>query len=74
MFKLGFAHSLYFKTSVESQIFSFKATELFICSNSYLTVSGIAARIRSFKKPEPYKGKGILYNTEKILLKEGKKS
>ena len=33
----------------------------------------IAALIRSCKVPEPYKGKGILYATEKITLKEGKK-
>ena len=33
----------------------------------------MSARIRSFRKPEPYKGKGVLYNNETIKLKEGKK-
>jgi ribosomal protein L6P/L9E len=30
--------------------------------------------VRSLKMPEPYKGKGILYTTEKIIFKEGKKA
>jgi len=33
----------------------------------------IASDIRSYKKPEPYKGKGILYYNEKVKLKQGKK-
>ena len=48
-------------------------TKLFIYGNSYRNVTQTAALIRSYKKPEPYKGKGILYETEKIVLKEGKK-
>ena len=35
-------------------------------------VGEVAARIRRFKKPEPYKGKGIRYVDERIVLKEGK--
>jgi len=36
-------------------------------------VGQVAAEIRSYRKPEPYKGKGIKYAAEKILRKEGKK-
>ena len=36
-------------------------------------VGQVAAKIREFKKPEPYKGKGIRYADEYILRKEGKK-
>ncbi|MGI9491833.1 MAG: 50S ribosomal protein L6, partial [Geminicoccaceae bacterium] len=36
-------------------------------------VGQIAAEIRSFRKPEPYKGKGIRYDDERIIRKEGKK-
>lgn len=73
LFKLGFSHFLYFKISNEVKIFCLKMTKLFIYGNSYKTVTQIASLIRSYKKPEPYKGKGILYETEKIVLKEGKK-
>ena len=55
------------------KIFCLKANKLFIIGNSYQFVTQIAALIRSCKVPEPYKGKGILYATEKITLKEGKK-
>jgi len=73
LFKLGYSHFLYFKISNEIEIFCLKMTKLFIYGNSYRNVTQTAALIRSYKKPEPYKGKGILYETEKIVLKEGKK-
>jgi large subunit ribosomal protein L6 len=73
MFKLGYSHSLYFKIPDKLKIFCLKFTKLFIYGNSYQNVTQVASLIRSYKKPEPYKGKGILYETEKIILKEGKK-
>ena len=36
-------------------------------------VGQVAAKIRSYRKPEPYKGKGVRYRDEQILRKEGKK-
>lgn len=72
-FKLGYSHFIYFKVPKSLKIFCLKANKLFILGPSYLFVTQIAALIRSFKIPEPYKGKGILYTTEKIVLKEGKK-
>lgn len=73
MFKLGYSHPLYYKITDELKIFNLKSTKLFIYGNSYQNVSQAASLIRSYKKPEPYKGKGILFNSEKIILKEGKK-
>lgn len=72
-FKLGYSHSIYFKIPDNLEIFCLKANKLFVLGHSYLFVSQVAALIRSFKTPEPYKGKGIVYTTEKIILKEGKK-
>ena len=73
MFKLGFSHLLYFRVSDKLSLFCKKRTQLFISSNSFQDVTNIAALIRSFKSPEPYKGKGICYNAEKISIKTGKK-
>jgi large subunit ribosomal protein L6 len=72
-FKLGYSHQIYFKISNTLNVFCLKATTIFISGNSYQEVSQISALIRSYKHPEPYKGKGILYENEKISIKEGKK-
>jgi len=71
--KLGYSHSIYFKIPNSVLVKSHKSIKLFISGNSYNFVSQIAALIRRFKLPEPYKGKGVLYENEKIILKEGKK-
>jgi large subunit ribosomal protein L6 len=73
MFKLGYSHSIYFKISKELTIFSLKLTKLFIYGNSYQNITKTTSLIQSYKLPEPYKGKGILYENQKINLKEGKK-
>lgn len=72
-FKLGYSHSIYFKIPKNLKIFCFRNNKLFVTGYSYLFVTQIAALIRSYKAPEPYKGKGIVYTTEKITIKEGKK-
>jgi len=72
-FKLGYSHFIYFKIPKNLKIFCLKANKLFILGYSYLFVTQIAALIRSYKVPEPYKGKGIVYTTETIRIKEGKK-
>jgi len=53
--------------------FCLKNNKLFLIGNSSIFLTQVAALIRSYKIPEPYKGKGILYMSEKITLKEGKK-
>lgn len=72
LFKLGYSHFLYFKLLKNFKYFNLKMTKLFIFGHSYQNITQIASVIRSYKKPEPYKGKGILYDTEKIMLKKGK--
>lgn len=73
LLKLGYSHPIYFKIPVKIQIFSLKLTKLFLYGYSYQELTCTAAKIRLNKVPEPYKGKGILYENEQILLKEGKK-
>jgi len=73
LLKLGFSHLVYFRVSKKLKLFCKKRTQLFISSNSYQDVTHISALIRNLKSPEPYKGKGILYENEKIVLKAGKK-
>ncbi len=73
-FKLGLSHSLYFNPVNNSlNIFCLKFTKLYVYGTSYLKICQTSASIRSYKLPEPYKGKGILYENEKIIRKEGKK-
>ena len=71
--KLGYSHSLYFKIPETVNIKCYKADKLFISGHDLSLVAQTAALIRSCKVPEPYKGKGIVYSTEIIKLKEGKK-
>lgn len=72
--KLGYTHKIYFKIPEQLKIISLKSTNFFVFGNSYNLVNQTAAVIRSYKLPEIYKGKGILYENEKLLLKEGKKT
>lgn len=74
MLKLGYSHSVYFKTPKNLNIFCLKLTKLFIYGNSYQDITQTTSLIRSYKTPEPYKGKGILYDNELIKLKKGKKN
>ena len=73
LLKLGYSHQIYYKIPNNLEIFSLKLTKLILNSNSYQSLTLSASLIRSKKVPEPYKGKGILYENEKIKLKEGKK-
>lgn len=73
-FKLGYSHIVYFKIPASCTVFCQKPTKLFIYSaNSYNVLTQITSQIRSCKVPEVYKGKGILYDQEKVTLKKGKK-
>jgi large subunit ribosomal protein L6 len=74
LFKLGYSHPIYYKIPYSLNFYNLKFTRLFISGNSTNVIEQAAAIVRSFKNPEPYKGKGVLYETEKIKLKEGKKT
>lgn len=71
--KLGYSHCIYFKIPKNLKIICYNSNNFFIIGSSLNFRSKIAAIIRSYKSPEPYKGKGILYYNEKIILKEGKR-
>lgn len=71
--RLGYSHQIYFRFINKLNVFCLKFTKLFIFGNSYQSVTQMVALIRSYKVPEPYKGKGILYENEKISLKIGKR-
>ena len=72
-FKLGYSHTIYYKIPSKLNIFCLKLTKLFIYGFSYQDITLASSQIRAKKLPEPYKGKGIRYENEKIVLKEGKK-
>lgn len=70
---LGFSHPVVFPIPEGVTIACTKPTELVISGANKQQVGQVAAKIRSFRPPEPYKGKGIKYSTERIRRKEGKK-
>nr|YP_009687996.1 ribosomal protein L6 [Haslea nusantara]QDX17593.1 ribosomal protein L6 [Haslea nusantara] len=72
-FKLGHSHPIFFKLSSNLAASCFSRTKLSIFGTSYQDVTQMAAFIRSSRSPEPYKGKGVLYENETVVLKEGKK-
>lgn len=73
-FKLGFSHPVYFTIPSQLNVKVEKFTKVYIYGgNSIDMLSSTVSNIRNCKLPEPYKGKGILYDQEKILLKKGKK-
>lgn len=71
--KLGYSHFFYVKVPKNLNLNCFTKTKFSIFGNSYHEICQLAAKIRDKKIPEPYKGKGILYENETITLKEGKK-
>lgn len=71
--KLGFSHLVHVKIPENLELTCLTKTKICIYGNSYDELSKISATIRTQKVPEVYKGKGVRYENEKILLKEGKK-
>ena len=71
--QLGFSHDIKFAIPGDIQVKCATPTQIAITGADRQRVGQIAAEIRSFRKPEPYKGKGIRYDDERIIRKEGKK-
>ena len=71
--QLGFSHDVEIPIPAGIQIKAVKPTEIEISGADRQRVGQIASEIRSLRPPEPYKGKGIKYETETVLRKEGKK-
>lgn len=70
---LGFSHEVRYAVPKGIQVKVENQTEIEITGIDKQAVGQVAANIRGFKPPEPYKGKGIRYVGEYILRKEGKK-
>jgi large subunit ribosomal protein L6 len=70
---LGFSHDVVYKTPEGITITTPKPTEITVNGIDKQQVGQVAAEIRDFRGPEPYKGKGVRYAGEKIVRKEGKK-
>ncbi|MGH1456756.1 MAG: 50S ribosomal protein L6 [Alphaproteobacteria bacterium] len=70
---LGFSHEVRYAIPDGIKVEVEKQTALTISGIDKQRVGQVAAEIRAYKKPEPYKGKGIRYADEYILRKEGKK-
>jgi large subunit ribosomal protein L6 len=71
---LGFSHPVVFKAPEGITIETPSQTEVLIKGADKQRVGEVAAKIRAFRSPEPYKGKGVRYNGEQITLKEAKKA
>lgn len=70
---LGFSHDVVYKTPDGITIATPKPTEISVSGIDKQQVGQVAAEIREYRGPEPYKGKGVRYAGEKIVRKEGKK-
>ena len=70
---LGYSHDVNYPVPEGISITVPKPTEIVVAGNNAQQVGQVAAEIRAFRKPEPYKGKGVKYADEFIFRKEGKK-
>ena len=70
---LGYSHEVLYAIPDGVKIETPKPTEIIISGTDKQKVGQVAAEIRSYRRPEPYKGKGVKYAGEVIFRKEGKK-
>lgn len=70
---LGLSHDVVYKAPDGVTLAAPKPTEIVITGYDKQVVGQVAAEIRSYRPPEPYKGKGIKYADETVRRKEGKK-
>ncbi|MEL6962141.1 MAG: 50S ribosomal protein L6 [Pseudomonadota bacterium] len=71
--QLGYSHDIKYAIPQDIDVKCATPTQISISGADRQRVGQIAAEIRAFRKPEPYKGKGIRYEDERIIRKEGKK-
>lgn len=72
LLNIGYSHPIYFVLPDEIKLEVTSPTQIVISGNDKELVGLVAAKIRSIRKPEPYKGKGIKYSDEHIVRKAGK--
>ena len=71
--QVGYSHDIDYDIPSDVKIECHKQNILTLTSFNKETLGATAAKIRSYRKPEPFKGKGIKYENEFIFRKEGKK-
>jgi len=70
---LGYSHPIDFEVPEDIEIETPSQTEILVKGIDKQRVGQVAATIRSFREPEPYKGKGVRYSDEVVVRKEAKK-
>lgn len=70
---LGFSHDVIYPVPEGIEIKTPKPTEVVVSGIDKQKVGQVAAEIRSYRPPEPYKGKGVRYHDERVVMKEAKK-
>ena len=70
---LGFSHPVVHQMPAGIKVETPTQTEILIKGIDKQVVGQIAAEVRAYRKPEPYKGKGVRYSNEQVILKETKK-
>ena len=70
---LGYSHPVTYKMPKGVTVATPSQTEVVLKSSNKQQVGQVAAEIRAFRAPEPYKGKGVRYDDEVVILKETKK-
>jgi|SRR6056297_298192 len=70
---LGFSHPVAYQVPEDVQVETPSQTEVVVRGSDKQKVGQVAAEIRRFRPPEPYKGKGVRYADERVVMKEAKK-
>lgn len=70
---LGFSHPVVHKMPAGVKVATPTQTEIILTGSDKQQVGQVAAEIRAYRQPEPYKGKGVRYSDEVVILKETKK-
>ena len=71
LLQIGYSHDIIFEPP-EGIIITAKKNQIAVSGYDKQLVGAVSAKIRSFRKPEPYKGKGIRYKDEHVRRKQGK--
>lgn len=72
--QLGFSHPVDFEIPEGVTIETPSQTEIIVRGSDKQQVGQVAAKIRAYRPPEPYKGKGVRYADERVVMKEAKKA
>ncbi|MCY4052521.1 MAG: 50S ribosomal protein L6 [Hyphomicrobiales bacterium] len=71
--QLGFSHDILYPVPEGIEIKCPRPVEIIVSGRDRQRVGQVAANLRAYRPPEPYKGKGVRYSDETIMRKEGKK-